>query len=64
MVIDLWVSSSVGKRNAQEGTKTHRIQLHSRVLLSCVLETETHWFSTWHGTVAARIWLDIVYTGR
>ena len=24
------VSSSVGKRNAQEGTKTHGMQLHSR----------------------------------
>ena len=29
------------------------------ILLSCVLGTETHWFSTWHGTVAAQIWLDI-----
>ena len=34
------------------------------ILLLRVLGTETHWFSTWHGTVAAWIWLDIVYTGR
>ena len=34
------------------------------ILLSRVLGTETYWFSTWHGTVAARIWLDIIYTGR
>ena len=34
------------------------------ILLSHVLGTKTHWFSTWHGMVAARIWLDIVYTGR
>ena len=30
MAIDFMVSSSVGKRNAQEGTKTHGMQLHSR----------------------------------
>ena len=34
------------------------------ILLSHFLGTETHWFSTWHGMVAAQIWLDIVYTGR
>ena len=34
------------------------------ILLPLILETETHWFSTWQGMVVARIWLDIIYTGR
>ena len=34
------------------------------ILLSRVFGTETHWFSTRHSTVAAHIWLDIVYIGR
>ena len=32
--------------------------------LSRVFETEMHMLSTGHDTAAARIWLDIIYTGR
>ena len=56
--------ASVGKRNAQEGTKHTICSYTIVILLSCILETETYMFSTGHGTAAAQIWLDIIYTGR
>ena len=44
-----------------EGANTGPIWRSGQI---CVLVTETHYFSTWHGTVAAWIWLNIIYTGR
>ena len=58
------VSSSAGKKNAQEGRKTHSMQLHNCDITAIHFLTETHMLSTGHGTAAAaRNWLDIV-TGR
>ena len=54
MAIDLWVSSSVGKRNAQEGTKTHGMQLHSCDIAVTRFGNWNVLVQYWHGTVAAR----------
>ena len=58
------VSSSVGKRNVQESTKTHGTQLHNRDNYCCHAFLGLKHTSSVLSMAAAWIWLDITYTDR
>ena len=58
MVIDLWSLLMSAKKRTGRHKNTRNAATHSWYCCHTFWGLK-HWFSTWHGTVAARIWLDV-----